>query len=69
MPYSFTFWTIKWIQVINYEIPLHDKVSSLKAFLRYVHIQYEHFLFTFFLAFSFLKSICHCGAFQMIPSS
>lgn len=67
MPYSFTFWTIKWIQIINYEIPLHDKASSLKAFL--IHIQYESFLFTFSLAFGFLKFICHCGVFQMIPSS
>lgn len=50
----FIFWTIKWIQVINYEIALHE-VSSLKAFVMYVDIQYENPLFTFLPGIQFLK--------------
>ena len=37
----FTFWTIKWTQVINYEISNNTEVSSLKAFAVYVRIQYK----------------------------
>lgn len=41
----FTFWTIKWTQVINYEISNNTEVSSLKAFAVYVHIQYKNSLY------------------------
>lgn len=55
----FTFWTIKWTQVINYEISNNTEVSRLKAFAVYVHIQYKILYIYSLYGIQLFKIQCH----------